>query len=360
MKVLSIAEQQDGRPHVWVGWLLAQAGVEMRFVLQNGSWATAFLRSKGLTVEELPLRNRADLSSLRRLRRILREFQPDIIHAYTGKTAWLAIAAQWPRKSAQLVFYRGAIRPPSKWNPADRLLFGSRWVDMYDCLSRGVAESLARGGVPRDRLAVVYYGHDASWYTDGELPVGLQQKSAKLRIGAVANYRPIKGLEVLVHAADILYERRLDFELVIAGRDDQKRLAECVAQARSRKQIRLAGPLERPWAMMRSCDCLAVPSLQEGLGKVALEAFACGVPVVASRVGGLAELIEHERNGLLVTPGDALGLADGIERLVTDSELAQRCRVNGRAAVDGPFSIERTRDELLRVYERCFRKASQP
>ncbi len=352
MKVLLLSEKHYALPHDWVACLLAQAGVQLHCVLRTGSPAVPFWREHGLTVEELPWRGRFDGASLRRLREILREFQPDIIHAYTGKTGWLAIWAQWPRKQAKLVFYRGATRYPSRWSPADWLLFYSNWVDAYECNCQGVAKSLVKGGVPCDKVAIVYYGHRLEWYANGAAPAALAQKSAAWRIGTVCNYRKCKGLETLVDAADMLAARGVDFEVVIVGRDDRQELARYVSRARCRDRVKLTGPIQNPWGVVRTFDCAVVPSLTEGLAKAALEALGCGVPVVASDVGGLREIIEHDVNGLLVPPAAPARLADAIVTVLEDPALRARLTAGGRRVLETKFSIDTTRDRLMALYHR--------
>lgn len=353
MKLLIVSEQQNGLPHMWVGYLLAQAvGLDVQFVLQNGSPAGQFLREKGLTVTELPFHGRADWLSLRKLRSIIRRYQPDIIHAYTAKTCWLVILAQWFHKRTRIVFYRGATRYPTRWSPSDWLLFYSDWVDAYDSNCESVAEYLRKGCVAPEKIFVNFYGHRLEWYEGGEVPATLAQKSATFRIGSVRNYRKSKGLETLVDAADLLESRGVDFELVIVGQDDAGQLARYVSQARSRKRIKLAGLVPHPWGVMRTLDCAVIPSITEGLAKAALEALACDVPVVASDVEGLSEIIESDVSGLLVPPSDPGALADAILRVLHDPKLTERLRREGQQTLRDKFSLERTRDRLLALYRR--------
>ncbi|MGC8991643.1 MAG: glycosyltransferase family 4 protein, partial [Verrucomicrobiia bacterium] len=113
------------------------------------------------------------------------------------------------------------------------------------------------------------------------MPANLEKRSARHRIGAVANYRKIKGLEYLVDAVELLTSRGLDVELVIMGEDKSHTLARYVSRSPVASRILLTGPIRPAWHVMRTFDCLALPSLSEGLNKTLIEAFACDVPVVA-------------------------------------------------------------------------------
>jgi glycosyltransferase involved in cell wall biosynthesis len=95
-----------------------------------------------------------------------------------------------------------------------------------------------------------------------------------------------------------------------------------------------------------------MPSLQEAFGGVAVEALACGVPLVASNVGGLKEIIEHEANGLLVQPGNPQQLAQAIQRVLMDAALCQKFREQDPRTIETRFNLESARDRLVDLYRR--------
>jgi len=104
-------------------------------------------------------------------------------------------------------------------------------------------------------------------------------------------------------------------------------------------------------ACLAAADVVALPSLQEGLGVAALEAMAAGRPVVASRVGGLAEAVVHEETGLLVPPGDPTALATALARLARDPGLRARLGAAGRARVLAHYTAARMAEGTLACYE---------
>jgi len=104
-------------------------------------------------------------------------------------------------------------------------------------------------------------------------------------------------------------------------------------------------------ACLAAADVVALPSRQEGLGVAALEAMAAGRPVVASRVGGLAEAIVPEETGLLVPPGDPMALATALARLARDPGLRARLGAAGRERVLGRYTAARMAEGTLACYE---------
>ncbi|NLH72025.1 MAG: glycosyltransferase [Verrucomicrobia bacterium] len=279
----------------------------------------------------LPMKSRLNPAAVLRLRRLIDRFRPNIIYCSTALVCFNSIIAQLPRKSSKLVFYRGAIRRPNWISPSDLLIFRSGWVDVFHCACSAVADSLCKTGVTRDKLSVFPpIGYSLSQFATKPLPPNLEKRSARHRIGAVANYRKIKGLEYLVDAMGLLTSRGLDVELVIVGEDKSHTLTRYVSKSPAASRILLAGPVVPAWPLMKTFDCLAVPSISEGLNKTVIEAFACDVPVVATNVGGIPDAVIHGMNGLLVQPGNPVQLAHAIEKVLTDMQLAAKFKVEGK------------------------------
>lgn len=197
------------------------------------------------------------------------------------------------------------------------------------------------------RVGVVSMGIDP-----GQLVPSMSRESIRAGLGlsrfavlALGRLVRIKGFHVLLEAA-----RRLeDVEVVIAGGGPMG--AELEEMARSlgdrARLVGEVGPAERA-ELMAACDALAVPSVrledgrQEGLPVVIAEAMAAGLPVLASRTGGISEIVEDGRSGLLVEPGDPVALAGALGRLASDRRLADLLARNGRRLAAG-----RTWDRVL-------------
>lgn len=143
-----------------------------------------------------------------------------------------------------------------------------------------------------------------------------------------------KGLLQLVEALHLLRRQGIDFQCVIVGDGPLRgQLIERVEELGLGDRVRMVGWLRPLSEELRDCykqaDILCLPSYAEGLPLVLIEAMAHGVAVLATDVGGIPDLVEHEKNGLLVRPGDAQQLARELTRLLTDHDLRTRCARNG-------------------------------
>lgn len=160
---------------------------------------------------------------------------------------------------------------------------------------------------------------------------------------------PLKGLKELARALALLHQEGLPFRWVVVGDGPLRQpLGELVKTLGYADRVEFTGwvrPLsEELFALYRNADLLCLPSYAEGLPLVLLEAMANSVPVVASRVGGIPEIVRHEETGLLVEPGDVDALATSIKRLLTDLQLRARCIENGFAlAKENTYSVQRGR-----------------
>jgi glycosyltransferase involved in cell wall biosynthesis len=121
-------------------------------------------------------------------------------------------------------------------------------------------------------------------------------------------------------------------------------------------QVRLAGFRTDIAELIAELDLLVHPAEREGLGVAVLEAMAAGVPVVACRVGGVVDLIEDGVTGLLVRPGDELGLAAAIQRVLTDAALSTRLADRARRVAETEFSVARMVEANLEIYRQVRRE----
>jgi len=209
-----------------------------------------------------------------------------------------------------------------------------------------VAARLRREGVARTRITVVPNGLDLSAYSPRVLP------SALRRVVMVANLRPGKGHDTLVEAAAILLRQFPDahFDLVGDG-TERAPLEEMMASRGVRAAFTFAGHVEDVAERLRQADISTLPSESEAFPNAVLEAMASALPVVASDVGGVRELIQHGRTGLLVPPRNPLALADGIGRLMASPPDAYAFAANGRALVEARYSFDRMVASIEHLYE---------
>jgi glycosyltransferase involved in cell wall biosynthesis len=165
----------------------------------------------------------------------------------------------------------------------------------------------------------------------------------------------LKGIHHLIRAFEEAALRHPTARLVIAGQGREKEKLKALARELNlQQQIIFAGHLEQTVlaAYIRASRALILPSLTEGLGRVAIEAQFLGKPVIASRVGGIPEIVTDGETGLLVEPGDESSLAEAMARLLDDARLAERMGAAGRIAVRAKFSYQ----DYYRAYHDMVRR----
>jgi glycosyltransferase involved in cell wall biosynthesis len=171
----------------------------------------------------------------------------------------------------------------------------------------------------------------------------------------VGNLLPVKGLEVLVEACDRLARRGLRFECQLIGQGAMRGAIERqIGERGLAERVKLMGsrPLEELPAWYRRASVLVLPSYSEGVPNVLLEALACGTPVVASRVGGVPEIVSAES---LVATGDAVGLAVAIERVLAHEGEARAAKFEPPSWEESAAALGRVLEDLARGSNRLAR-----
>ena len=207
--------------------------------------------------------------------------------------------------------------PPDRPRPGDmaRRQDEIAGCDAILCDSRAVAQGFLAHGVPATRLAVVRPGFDPARFHPRN-PDALDRTC--FRVVCVGLLTPRKGQHVLLRAWRRLALPGAELLLVgTPGRDARAVLAECPAGVTRRGHV----PHGALRALLARASCLVLPSIEDGFGQAALEAMACGVPVILSDAVGAAELVRPGRSGLVVPAGDAEALAAALERLYRDHDL---------------------------------------
>jgi glycosyltransferase involved in cell wall biosynthesis len=208
-------------------------------------------------------------------------------------------------------------------------------------------------GLSDDKVAVIPNGIDLKTLTAETLPpretFAAPGERLVFHIGRLV---PEKGAAVLLEALPLLL-RRHPVRMVIAGTgpygEDLKRQAQRLGVG---DRVRFAGWIDdaTAGALYHYADAAVVPSTYEPFGIVALEALAAGTPLVASDVGGLAEIVRHGQNGLKAAPGNPLALAEQIDRVLTDRALARRMALEGRREVEECYTWASIAERTAAVY----------
>lgn len=303
------------------------------------------------------------LGTVWRLVRILRRWQIDLVEVYGFRAGIIARpAVLLGGRPRLLVGIRGAHLvdgPPDARRARfalgiERLL--SPMVTRYVANSVGARTLLRMHGFPARKLTVIPNGV--------ELPVLRSDPTPgqPTRIVCVARFTPTKRHDVVIAALGLLRDRDLDVHFTLVGDGDVMAEArELVVSLGLTACVTFTGalPPERVAEELAKADVFVLASMTEGMPGSVLEAMAAGLPVVATDVAGTRELVEHERTGLLVRPGDARQLAEAIAWVAGDAALSQQLGAAGRQVVEEKYSVGRLAEQRTALYEDILRHSTR-
>lgn len=170
-------------------------------------------------------------------------------------------------------------------------------------------------------------------------------------IGTIANLYPTKGLSYLIKAASCLIKDNPDLIFIIIGEgDERKKLESLIKQHNLTDNFSLLGNVKAAYKYLKAFDIFVLPSVKEGWPYTILEAQKAGLPIIATKVGGVPEIITDNENGLLVPPADPAGLQKAIQKLLTDDELTTKLQQNSIIS-SNKFSLKRTLAKTLKLYQ---------
>jgi glycosyltransferase involved in cell wall biosynthesis len=225
------------------------------------------------------------------------------------------------------------------------------------------AEQYRVMGVPDEKIAMIPNGIDLSEYANLPPKGAFRKKffiddNEKIALYLGRIHR-IKGIDVLLKAFSHIAKTSEDAKLAVVGPDDGY-LSVCKDLAKRLNlegKVLFTGPLygKAKLEAYVDADVFALPSRYEIFGNVILESYACYKPVVATRVGGLQEIVFDGTTGLLVESGDVKGLASGIFTLLTDDRTRITMGMRARRVVEEKFSIEKIADKLEATYSEILR-----
>jgi colanic acid/amylovoran biosynthesis glycosyltransferase len=277
------------------------------------------------------------------------------------------IHAQWAHSSASIAMY-GA------WLLGKTFSFTGHAVDLFRdrvaladkirradfivCISEFHRKFFLEHGARPEQLHIVYCGIDSDQFTPG-----LRERSIDepFRIVSAGRLVPKKGFEYLIDACKVLMERDVKFQCVIAGSGPiEQELRNRLCQSGLMDKVSITGrPLtqESIPAFMHTGDVFVLPCVWaadndvDGLPQLTMEAMACGLPAITTRLVGNPDLVIHRETGLLVEPGSVDELVEAIVSLMHDPAGARRLAAAGRRHVEEKFDIERALRPLVRLYQ---------
>lgn len=315
-------------------------------------------RHEGIECHPLSIRNAIDFAAGMRLRNLLAHAAYDVVHFHTSRAHSMAPFARG-HASALIVTRRMDYRPNLLFAP----YLYNRAVDAVAAISRRVADALGEAGVARDHLRIIPSGVDCDHFRPANLA---ERDTARVRlgiarenflVGTVGILEERKGHRYLLEAIAILNRDQSEarrIKCAIAGEGALRtELAKLAHQLNIANDILFRGMVGDARQLLDALEVFVFPSLHEGLGVALLEAMASGLPVVASRVGGIVDIVEDNRSGLLVAPRDPASIATAVESLANDITRRSELGSAARLRVVENFSMDTMTEKTIELYRAC-------
>ena len=307
------------------------------------------------------------------LRKLIGQHRYDVIHCFFGlPTGLLTLLTPGARRIPSVISLRGSdvpgydtenhflqlahgfLRPLTRhiWRSADAVIANSQGL-------RDLAQPL----LPTKPIGVIPNAIDGTVFgPNGAADPRGNGSASAIRVLAVARLIERKGLEDLLHAMALL--RRTQLELTVQGWGRSgERLQELAVSLGIHHRVTFAGFKQRHLLpkVYRAADIFVLPSHSESCAMALLEAMACGLPVVATEVGGTRELVSQDVNGYLVPPWEPRALADALARLAADSTLRRNMGERNAQMIQQSYTLQTMTAQYLNVYHQAIekRKATQ-
>jgi glycosyltransferase involved in cell wall biosynthesis len=308
-----------------------------------------------------------DVRAYHALKRVLREFRPEVVHTHSAKGGMLGREAAWTLRVPAIVHtVHGAPFHPYQ-SVFARTFFQlcerhaarrcHALVSVADAMTALMTEARV---APREKFVTIYSGMDVEPFLradDSRRAVRAEMgfTDEQVVIGKIARLFRLKGHEDVIAAARKLVARYPQVRFLFVGdgilRQDRERQ---IAAAGLTSYFRFTGlvPPQRIPELIGAMDVLVHASLREGLARTLPQALIAGKPVVSYDVDGAREVVRNGETGLLVRPRDVAGLAAALEQLAVDAQLRQRLGQTGRERFTAQFRHETMTDRLRQLYER--------
>jgi len=295
----------------------------------------------------------SDILAVREIRKLIDAFKPDTLFLLSSKAGFIgAMASQWSRSRPNVIYRIGGWTFNDPWPAWKKALWrtlekiSARWKDIIIVNNaHDLAQAEEFGIKPRKDVVLIYNGLDP--YKIDFLPrdearaqLGLPQ--SKKIVGTIANFYPTKGLEYLIEAFYLLNTKYLvpDTMLCIIG-DGAERLTleKLIKDKGLTDKVLLAGQRQSAVEYLNAFDLFVLSSVKEGFPWAVLEAMVAKLPVIATRVGAIPEIIEDGINGYVVEPRDSNQIAERIKTLFDNSSRAREMGIQAHQRILFDFNI---------------------
>lgn len=317
------------------------------------------LKKNGIKVFFLPKKDCMDFGLIFKLARLLKQEKVDIIHTHDNAANLYGICA------AKLAGVKHVINTEHGFMfiGEGRKKIINRILPLYNktiaCVSEAIRNNLIEGGLPAQKLTVIPNGVDISLYQnlidENAVRVALGFTLQHFVIVSVGRISEEKNQKMLLDAAKLFLPLIPNAQVIIVGDGPFRSELEVYAQALGIGQVvRFLGTRNDVSAILKSSDCFVNPSNFESFGLAILEAMLCGVPVIATNVGGVGTLVKNQETGVLINIGDVQGLAENIIQVYKKPDYFQKIVAQAKEFAQQNFDISKMVTSYETLYLECF------
>ncbi|OGA03352.1 MAG: hypothetical protein A3I00_07835 [Betaproteobacteria bacterium RIFCSPLOWO2_02_FULL_64_12] len=345
--LLAITKSELGGAQRYVAQLvrlLPRHGFEPVVACGGNGWLVDRARAAGAQVIQVrglsgarTFQGLSELRTLGELGRIIRGGDYDVVHGNSTRAGFLARLAAHRARVPVVVFTAHGFFFEERMNGFRRATYAAaerlaaRWSDAIITVSEADRAAAVRAGLcPVEKLVTIRNGLDQDHLlrlrqdrAHAGRPVLASGESSSYLVGTLANLYPTKGLDHLVAAMADVQKVEPSARLVVVGEGPERLRLEALVRVHGVEgSVTFLGRMADPWRVLSGVDLFVLSSTKEGLPFALIEAMAAGLPIVATRVGGIPEVLVDGRSALLVPPGDPGALSQAICRLLREPRLA--------------------------------------
>lgn len=339
-------------------WLAKREDCAVYFAVQEDTRLHKALAPLPLSLLTFPSKaGKLPLAKARKLAGFIEDNAVNILHVHWKYDLPLAsLAKRLSKRSFKFVHTRQMNMPGKKFDPYHRFIYGS--MDCFIAITEYLKEQ-ARANLPisESKIRRIYYGFEAPPAVPAERTTQLREQfgmEGKFAVGLLGRITEFKGQHLLIEAVEKLKRENIEIHAYIIGEAFEQsyfeKLKFYVARHNLQEQIHFRDFYENPFELITCFDTLVLTTKRETFGLVLIEGMHAGIPVIGSNEGGVPEIIEHEKTGLLFESWNSDSLAEAIKRIYSDADLRGKLGAAGQEKARREFDADTQYQKVLQTF----------
>ena len=296
-----------------------------------------------------------DLMGLIEAFRLIKKLKPDVVFVNSTKAGILGGLSARLLKIKRIIYRIGGWTfndPWPKWKKKLYILIEKYTAKFKDFIVNNAGsdrkQAIRLGIKPKKEIILIHNGIGELEFLSKENARKFLKIKPGFTIGTIANFYPPKGLKFLIRAANILKKENINF-VVIGDGEERKKLEDLIKECKL-DNFFLTGVIPEASKYLKAFDIFVLPSVKEGFPWTVLEAMMANVPIIVTKVGAVPDVVENNKDGFVIEPGNPKELAKTIKELVENKELREKFVKGARKTVQEKFALK----QMIKKYEDLF------